>query len=463
MRGRTDGAPNPIGDEMRTPTRLGQLFLGLTVVSTIGACSGSAASAPAASPRAPAAVTAAPMESAVPDLTGSSDAWLVVGRPGEDRLHVILASTEEEMLSLPLGAPDHEWANVVTATSVGAITRVEDLRAEHGFDGREQSVAGAWRLPTVGLDPVPVGTSANGSTIVLVEAEGADGTATARTTSRFSILGRALEATPRTVELVGSFEFDALSPDGSLLYVVEHLPGPPDGHYQVRVVETATGFLRPDVIVDKRNLDEAMAGWPVAQARRSDGMVFTLYRGAEHPFIHALNSIEGWALCIDLPAAGADDADAALDWGLTPASGGSDLLAINATLGLAVQVVPFDATIRRTITFEPSAARGITLAKFGHQPSGPVGRRVVTAPDGATIYAAGPGGIVRIDPTDLGVTGRFLDGTAVDAMAVTPDGATIYALLADKGRIVKLDAVNGEILGRVPSDGFNRLVAIVPY
>jgi hypothetical protein len=448
---------------MPTPARLTRLLLGLPVIVVIGACSGAAASAPASTPAVSRAATPAPSGTPIPDLTGSSDAWLVVGRPGEDRLHVILASTEEEMLSLPLGAPDHEWANVVTATSVGAITRVEDLRAEHGFDGREQSVAGAWRLPTVGLDPVPVGTSANGSTIVLVEAEGADGTATARTTSRFAILGRALDTTPRTVELVGSFEFDALSPDGSLLYVVEHLPGPPDGHYQVRVVETATGFLRPDVIVDKRNLDEAMAGWPVAQARRSDGMIFTLYRGTEHPFIHALNSIEGWALCIDLPATGTDDADAALDWGLTPAAGGSDLLAINATLGLAVQVVPFDAAIRRTITFEPSAARGITLAKFGHQPSGPVGRRVVTAPDGASIYAAGPGGIVRIDPSDLAVTGRFLEGTAVDAMAVTPDGGTIYALTSAKGRIVELDATSGKIVGRVPTDGFDRLVAIVPY
>ena len=448
---------------MRTPTRLGQLFLGLTVVSTLGACSGAAASAPAATPRAPAAVTAAPSEASVPDLTGSSDAMLVVGRPGEDRLHVILASTDEEMLSLPLGAPDHEWANVVTATPSGAMTRIEDLRAEHGFDGREQSIAGTWRLPTVGLDPVPVGTSANGSTIVLVEAEVADGNVTDRATSRFTVLDRTLQNTPRAVELVGSFEFDALSPDGSLLYVVEHLPGPPDGHYQVRVVETATGFLRPDVIVDKRNLDEAMAGWPVAQARRSDGMIFTLYRGAEHPFIHALNSIEGWALCIDLPATGAENADAALDWGLTPAVGGSDLLAINATLGLAVQVVPFDAAIRRTITFEPPAARGITLAKFGHQPSGPVGRRVVAAPDGASIYAAGPGGIVRIDPSDLTVTWRYLEGTAVDAMAVTPDGGTIYALTSAKGRIVELDAASGKIVGRVPTDGFDRLMAVVPY
>ncbi len=103
------------------------------------------------------------------------------------------------------------------------------------------------------------------------------------------------------------------------------------------------------------------------------------------------------------------------------------------------------------------------LAKFGHQPTGPVGRRVVAASDGSAFYAAGPGGIVRIDPKTLAVTSRLLEGSAVESMAVMPDGTTIYALLAAGGRIVKLDATTGEVLGQVPSGGYDRLVAIVPY
>ena len=256
----------------------------------------------------------------------------MVGRPGDDRLHVILSSTEEEMAGFPMGAPDKDWANIVVTVPDDAITRVEDVRAERGFKawGNRLEIEGAWRLPTIGLDPVPVGVSADGSTVVLVEA----GDAAAKdTTSRFAIVARTLDAKPRIVELKGAFEYDALSPDGSLLYVVEHLPGPPAGHYQVRTVETATGTLRPEVVVDKTNVNETMAGWPVAQARRSDGLVLTLYRGAEHPFIHALNSIDSWAICLDLPATGADDADAALDWGMAAKLDG-DLLAINATLGL---------------------------------------------------------------------------------------------------------------------------------
>ncbi len=56
----------------------------------------------------------------------------------------------------------------------------------------------------------------------------------ARTVSRFAIVERSLQAEPRIVELPGVFDFDTLSPDGSILYVAEHVPGPLAGRYQVR-------------------------------------------------------------------------------------------------------------------------------------------------------------------------------------------------------------------------------------
>ena len=211
----------------------------------------------------------------------------------------------------------------------------------------------AWRLPTVGMDPTPVGVSNDGRTIVLVET-----TRPARGPSRFALIDRTAVATPRIVELPGEFEYDALSPDGSILYVVEHLAGPPDGHYQVRAVDTATGVLRDGAVADKNEGDEAMAGWPIAQVRRPDGMVFTLYHGAEHPFIHALSSVDAWALCIDLPAAGANDTAAASDWGLTATVDGRSIIAANATLGLAVDITLPDLAIRRSASFAPSASSG---------------------------------------------------------------------------------------------------------
>ena len=114
------------------------------------------------------------------------------------------------------------------------------------------------------------------------------------------------------------------------------------------------------------------------------------------------------------------------------------------------------------MSVKPLAAAGSVLAKFGHQASGPTGRRVVVGPDGKTIYAAGAGGILAIDSSTLRVARTYAAGSAVDALAVTPDGGILYALLHD-GHIVKLDAATGKLLGTVPGDGYDRLVAVVPW
>ena len=440
------------------PTRM--LGLISTLALLLGACTAAGPSLPPPSDDpGPTSPPNSPATTSQPgSLEVSTDAWLVVGRRGEEGLQVVLASTLEMDYQLPVGVPGELWGHMVATTRAGQTTQVKEITVQPELPARTRSVDGAWRLPSIGNDTLPVGVSANGATIVLVE----DGAPADPAMSRFAVLSPGDAA--RILEFAGSFEFDALSPDGSILYLVEHLPGPPEGHYQVRAVDVATGVMRDAVIVDKRNLDEAMAGWPITQLRHDNGVVFTLYRGAEHPFIHALNSVEAWAICIDLPATGWDDPEAALDWGLAASGDGHSVFAVNATLGIAVAIDPGELSIRQTAAFDaPRAAATISLAKFGHQEGGPVGRRAVVSPDGSTLFAAGAGGIVRIDTADLAVAGQFLDGAAIDALALTPDGSFLYALLHADGRIVKLDAASGQTVGQVPGDGFDRLVAIVPW
>jgi hypothetical protein len=79
------------------------------------------------------------------------------------------------------------------------------------------------------------------------------------------------------------------------------------------------------------------------------------------------------------------------------------------------------------------------------------------------VFAGGARGIVRVETADLTVTARALEGTAVDAIAVTPDGSTLYALVRDGGRIAQLDAVTGELLGWAAGEGYDRLVGVVPW
>ena len=229
-------------------------------------------------------------------------------------------------------------------------------------------------------------------------------------------------------------------------------------------MDIATGSMRDEIIVDKRNLDAAMGGWPITQLRHDGGVVFTLYRGTDHTFIHALQSREAWAVCLGLPMFGAGDEQAVTDWGLGQSADGRHVYAVNATLGLAVAVDPAELTIGRTGRFDaPIAAAGISLAKFGHADAGPVARRVVLTPDGSTIYAAGAGGIVRLRADDLTSATHVIEGAAVDGLAMTPDGAFLYALLLGQGRIVKIELASGQIVATVPGDGFDRLVAAVPW
>jgi hypothetical protein len=445
---------------MRPTIRPNRLITTLSLAVVAAGCGSTAPATPPASPR---PLATAPASTALPGLaSGPRDAWLVVGRPGEDDLRVRLASSGEELIGLPAGVPDATWGRLITVTPGLATSVIEDLVVQPGLPAsRQLTFDGVWTLPTVGLDPMPAGVSADGSTIVLVDAGVSPDDATAGTT-RFAIVDRSLGRSPRIVELGGVFDYDALSPDGSILYVAEHVPGPLEGRYQVRAVDTATGVMRDAIIVDKRNLDEQMAGWPLDQELRADGVVLTLYRGAEYPFIHALHSVEAWAVCIDLPARGMDDATAATDWGVVATGGGVDL-AVNATLGIAVAIDAAALTIRGTVEFEPSAATGIRLAKFGHTDAGAVGRRVVADPNGSVIFAAGAYGIVRVGTDDLGVTGRFLTGDAVGALALTPDGRTLYALVRADGRIAAIDAATGDVLGWAAGDGFDRLVGVVPW
>jgi hypothetical protein len=354
---------------------------------------------------------------------------------------------------------------MLVATPGERTTRIQDLVVQPGFGGPSQEIDGRWRLPTIGLDPVPVGVSRDRSTIVLIEADALHGAAGAnRAVSRFAILEGSLGGEqPRIIELHGAFDYDALSPDGSLLYVAQQLPGPLEGRYQVRAVDTPTGTIRDGIVVDKRNIDEQMAGWPVDQERRADGMVMTLYRGTEHPFVHALSSVDAWAICIDLPTRGFDDVEAARDWGIVSLGKGKDDLAVNATLGLAVEISAADFSIRRSVDFEPSAASGIRLAKSGPDELSAAGRRVIALPDGRGVLAVGAGGVVRIGTKDLAVEESYLPGSAVDGMAVTPDGTTLFALTRDGGRIARINVATGESEGWVGDGGFDRLLGALPW
>jgi len=393
---------------------------------------------------------------------------LLLGRPGQPDLHAIDAGSNEDVMTLPFGAPDPDWGRIVTVNPRAGRTQVRQVDISSGATGPALDVAGEWRLPTVGSDPLPVGRSANGSTVVLVPAaEAAYGT---ESTSRFLVLDEGPQLrleVRRTIQLTGAFEFDALSPDGSILYVVQHVDSGPGGRYQVRSIQLPTGTMDDTPITDKRFPSEPMAGVPITQIRAANGWVMTLYRGPEHPFIHLLSSAEKWAVCIDLPATGAADRAAASDWGLVETSDGRGILAANESLGLVADVDLDQLTVRRTgrITGSTAAASGgaaqpaIVLAKFGHDSGGSIGSRAVVTPDGAMLVAGGRDGLAGIATKDLATEWHALSGAAVRSLAMSPDGQIAFALLST-GKVTAVSVKDGSVIGDVGSGGYDRLLGV---
>lgn len=120
--------------------------------------------------------------------------------------------------------------------------------------------------------------------------------------SEFVSLGPAL-AERRRIVLRGRFDYDAVSPDGTRLYLIERAAGGNPDHYAVRLYDVAKGRLEPYPVADKREVDEPMTGAPVWRTTDPDGRwAYTLYARAQgRPFIHALETSTAVAVCIDLP------------------------------------------------------------------------------------------------------------------------------------------------------------------
>jgi hypothetical protein len=110
--------------------------------------------------------------------------------------------------------------------------------------------------------------------------------------------------TLQVVRLHGDFSFDAISPHGSLLYLIEYTSPTDPTRYRVRAYDVATDRLLAQPVIDPREPGEKMGGSPLTRATSPDGRwAYTLYDGAgKTPFVHALDTSTGTARCIDLDA-----------------------------------------------------------------------------------------------------------------------------------------------------------------
>jgi len=185
-----------------------------------------------------------------------------------------------------------------SALSDGRTTVLESVVIGTGRVKGVTYFKGSFGIPLVTFGGETGGLSRDGANLVLATWPGFATTSFLLVDAHtFQIRGR--------VRLHGSYSFDAISPDGSLMYLIQYLGKDPNAIYQpyaVRAFNWNTLTLYPGSIVDRREPDEKMTGRPLARTGSASGWAYTLYsRTRKAPFVHALDTVHRRAFCVDLP------------------------------------------------------------------------------------------------------------------------------------------------------------------
>jgi len=159
-------------------------------------------------------------------------------------------------------------------------------------------LSGTFTIPAVAYDGSAGGISGDGRTLVLIKPR--DSFPRAETT--FAVIDAPQLKSQGLIKLQGDFSFDAISPEGALLYLVQYTSAVDPTRYSVRSYDLAAGRLIAAPVVDPHERDEKMRGQPLTRAADQRGRwAYTLYGGAgKTPFIHALDTRRSTARCIDL-------------------------------------------------------------------------------------------------------------------------------------------------------------------
>lgn len=179
------------------------------------------------------------------------------------------------------------------------MTIVERVARNGGRVLGWQWVAGTFTIPAVAYDSSASGLSADGRTLVLIEPRRSF--PRARTT--FAVFDTRTIRLLHTFTLRGDFSFDAISPRGRKIFLINYTSPADPTRYTVRAYDLQAGALLPKPIVDPKEAANKMRGAPITRLLSVDGRwAYTLYDGAGGtPFVHALDTATSRAHCIDLP------------------------------------------------------------------------------------------------------------------------------------------------------------------
>jgi hypothetical protein len=183
------------------------------------------------------------------------------------------------------------------ASAHHGVTTVRRVVWRTGATTTSRTFRGEYAVPAVAMDGSADGLSADGQSLALIHPQ----RTFPQARTHLAILDASLVRVRHRLDLDGDFSFDAISPDGQRIYLIHYLSGRDPTRYEVREYDAASGRLLQRPIVDPDEHGEQMRGYPMTRATSPDGRWdYTLYDGGGNaPFIHALDTVRGRAVCID--------------------------------------------------------------------------------------------------------------------------------------------------------------------
>ena len=221
-------------------------------------------------------------------------------------------------------APDGEGPRYATVPA-GKDTKLLRIDQDGGEITGTRTIDGDFTVPLVALDGTASGLSADGTTLALITPR-TDYRRFPRDETNFLIVGVGESGRlrpPEPLTLRGDFSFDALSPDGRTMYLVEYTSRDYND-YAVREYDLSLGRLLRAPVQFSHDVEPGeMRGLPMARATSPDGRwAYTLYNGGggarDEAFVHILDTVDGVSHCIELPISGDEAWEVQLD---LPASG----------------------------------------------------------------------------------------------------------------------------------------------
>ncbi len=352
-------------------------------------------------------------------------------------------SHPKTVVSLPAGLTSLDHKRLYTAIAQSGKTTLRVVDTQSGATIRSLVIDGTYTTNGQDFNNAvlsfdghwlalrQLGQTSNGTTIVLVDTQ----------------VGKLAQ----TIHLSGTFDLDAVNPDGSRIYLLERLHDT-TGHYYVRLYNVVEHELYSNVIADKSEInDPRMVGTALARQMSSDGkFVYTLYVDTSRniAFVHVLPLTDQlyFARCLDLPVGRAPSL--LRYYTLTLSSDGTTLYAANGALGVVSTLsldsgVIFNDQVSATLHFNPNAnVNQDDKTRLLHNGA-------VLSPDNSKLYFVSMQGIMAINTNDINAERsdsliEYQSPHSFTSIALSADGHILYAVDPVSG-ITLVNAHDGQV------------------